>query len=137
MEEFIKFMRESGYCEYGAVVSGAVVREVLGIHIEGIDTYAEFLQAQQTEKFKMLALKDILLNEGKYLKQDGDLYRVLLPSENLAQVARYEEGANAKLRRGRLLLSNTPPKYRGDTHRDAMNQARLHAKATQRKRGKV
>ena len=50
----------------------------------------------------------LLLREGKYLAGDKDGYKILLPSENRAQVDAYMSQADRKLRRAQTLLRNTP-----------------------------
>jgi len=53
-----------------------------------------------------------MLGEGKYLKQDKLVYRVLLPSENASQIRAYEQSANRKLQRAHTLSKNTPTQYK-------------------------
>ena len=57
-----------------------------------------------------------LLKKGRYFKQEGDGYRVLLPSENAEQVKRYMRTADQKLKRALLFDKNTPTDVRDDSH---------------------
>jgi len=57
-------------------------------------------------------VRDALLEEGKYLKGDQGSYRVLLPSENAAQVELFMANAGKKLRRARRLAESTPNEYK-------------------------
>ena len=57
-------------------------------------------------------VRDALLEEGKYLKGDQGSYRVLLPSENAAQVEVFMANAGKKLRRAQRLAESTPSEFR-------------------------
>jgi hypothetical protein len=72
-------------------------------------------------------VRKILLREGKYLAQTKGNYRILLPSENAAQVESYMSSADKKLKRALILSKNTPADTK--TMRDADQvQARIIVK---------
>ncbi|WP_412479884.1 hypothetical protein [Azonexus sp. IMCC34839] len=94
--------------DYGSMISGDLVREILGIEYPEYGRKEDFESAQLREMAAIDYVRNILLGEGKYLsKQQGD-YRVLLPSENEKQVLSYMQQADKKLRRALKLNRNTP-----------------------------
>ncbi len=126
---------KSGFFEYGAVIPSKKLREIYGIaEIE----YPAMKHEINTQALQELAVTDYirnkLLNDGKYLKGERDSYRVLIPSENAAQVLSYMNSADNKLKRGLKLNRNTPSQYRinnNDEVRAKMKQE--HCKDEQRK----
>lgn len=70
-------------------------------------------------------IRTLLLREGKYLAGDKGGYKILLPSENRAQVDAYMSQADRKLRRAQTLLRNTPAR----THKQVdQTEARIMMK---------
>ena len=112
-QDLYTFLKESGLLDYGSVVTGAQLRELADI--EEIE-YPAMKADIDRQTLQELAVTDYirnkLLNEGKYLKGDGESYRVLLPSENAAQVLSYMNSADSKLKRGIKLNNNTPAEYK-------------------------
>jgi hypothetical protein len=111
-KEFYAWFVQNGYAAYGAEVPEEIVRVFLGL---------EYPEAASKKVYDALTLaelgyidyvRNILLNEGKYLTNSRGVYRVLLPSENAAQVERYVSGANKRLNRALKLSKNTPMQYK-------------------------
>lgn len=102
MEDFIKSLT------YGSIIPAANIRELAGIIIPERGTFKEFQQAQLDELQFVSTIRDHLLNQGMYLKREGEQYRVLLPSENAQQVKRMNESASRKYKRALLLEKLTP-----------------------------
>ncbi len=106
-------MKEEGFFEYGVTITGVELRGFFDI--EEIEYPA---QKRDIDKQTLLELgvadfiRNRLLNDGKYFKGERDNYRVLLPSENAAQVMSYMNSADNKLKRGIKLNKNTPTKYK-------------------------
>jgi hypothetical protein len=107
-KELFNGLQELGLLEFGEFIPVAVVHELLGIEMPA--------QASK-EVFDAIALKElgaidyvrtILLNEGKYIAGSPGGYRILLPSENQAQVELYMKSADRKLKRAGKLSRNTP-----------------------------
>ena len=67
------------------------------------------------------SIKRVLLPMGRYFGQDGDHFRVALPSENIRHAERYFSAASRKRKRGEALLSATPV----DTKTHDLYEARL------------
>lgn len=107
----VDWFREQGFAEYGSVVLRTELLEFVGIEIPKYGTKKDFDKAALAEIEVVQYLRNILLREGKYLKQDGDFYRVLLPSQNAQQVESYMRTADKKLKRATLLLRNTPVEH--------------------------
>ena len=101
-------LKAVGMTGYGQVIPAALVHKIMGITMPEVGTKADFDAATLAELDAVDSAKEILLREGKYLKKEGGFYRILLPSENIDQVARYHLAADRKLRRAQLLRSHTP-----------------------------
>lgn len=94
--------------DFGYSFSGEAIRKIAGIELPKTGTYKQFQQAELQELQIIGAIRDHLLRKGMYLKRDGENYRVLLPSENAAQIKRMNESAKRKYNRALLLEKNTP-----------------------------
>lgn len=104
----LEWMRTHGKDAYGSVITAAEVDSVLGIVEPKRGTRATFKAIEIERLGATDAVRKALLQEGKYLQQTGDSYRILLPSENMAQFRKYTNQAIGKLKRGDMLLKNTP-----------------------------
>jgi hypothetical protein len=80
-----------------------------------VGTWQDFRRVEIALLDPIRYLRDMLMREGKYLKGDKDVFRVLLPSENMAQVRSFEESARKKLRRAATLSAATPAIHK-DVH---------------------
>ena len=111
-KEFYAWFVENGYSTYGAEVPVEVVQAFLGIE------YPETASKKLYDTLTLIELgyidyvRNMLLNDGKYLTNSRGVYRVLLPSENAAQVERYVSGASKRLNRALKLSKNTPAEYK-------------------------
>lgn len=101
-------MKQQGLTEYGSVILGPWVQRVLDITYPAVGTRSEFEKLALQELNAIDYVRNILLNEGKYLRADNGNYRILLPSENAAQVEKYMGAADKKLNRAMKLYKNTP-----------------------------
>ena len=101
-------LQETGLLEYGSRIEGELIREQLGIQVPRTGTKEQFDQIALRELAAVDFIRTLLLREGKYLAGDKDGYKILLPSENRAQVDAYMSQADRKLRRAQTLLRNTP-----------------------------
>jgi hypothetical protein len=121
-------LEENGMIEYGTVIPRSTVRSYLGLTYPNTDglEFAEIKRIIEQQSFIEMAttsyVRDVLLDVGMYLRSEGDNYRILLPSENMDQVRKYEESADRKFFRARKLLRNTPP----DDSRDFRDARRNH-----------
>ena len=104
----LKTLRDMALTEYGSVISGDMVREILGLEVPEYGRRDAFNEIALKEMAAIGYVRDQLLNEGKYIGQVNGNYRVFLPSENKAQADAYEASADRKLRRAQKLLKNTP-----------------------------
>lgn len=118
MEDFIKSLT------YGSIIPASDIRELAGIIIPERGTFKEFQQAQLDELQLVSTIRDHLLNQGMYLKREGEQYRVLLPSENAQQVKRMNESASRKYKRA-LLLEKLTPKESGEPKQNSSITSRL------------
>jgi hypothetical protein len=104
----LEWMRSRGLDEFGSVVLGGTVREVIGVSYPETATKSQFDSLALTELAAVDYVRNILLGEGKYLGQQGGDYRILLSSENARQVHLYMSHADKKLKRALKLSRNTP-----------------------------
>ena len=107
-KELFAELEERGLLEYGSVISGAIVRRIIGVQMPEIGTKREFDDVALAELSAVDYVRNILLGRGKYLTGSGGNYRILLPSENKRQVDIYMSQADNKLRRALKLSKNMP-----------------------------
>ena len=130
----IEEMRALGFFEYGTVVECKRYREFFGIVYPESGTKKEFDTLQLEELSHIDFIRNQLLNEGKYIKRDGECYRILLPSENESQVRSYMENADGKLKKAIKLAKNTPKVAYENSYNDVIraqlkltkNNANIH-----------
>lgn len=111
-QDILDWFRNKGYTGYGATVDGAEVRAFLGLTMPEVGTKSQYDAVALAELAAIGYVRDALLEEGKYLKGDQGSYRVLLPSENAAQVEVFMANAGKKLRRAQRLAESTPSEFR-------------------------
>lgn len=111
-KELLTTLRDRGMLEFGSVIMGDTVRDILGIEYPEFGTKKDFDDVALAELGAIDYVRNVLLNEGKYLAGDKGNYRILLPSENKAQVDAYMQQADRKLRRAQKLSQNTPTENR-------------------------
>lgn len=97
-----------GLLEYGSVIESSVVHAALGIDMPTMASKYEFDRLALIELSAIDYVRNILLGQGKYLTGTDAGYRILLPSENSAQVEQYISSADKKLNRALKLFRNSP-----------------------------
>lgn len=107
-KELLTTLRDRGLLEYGSVIKGEEVRDILGIEYPEVGTKKDFDEVALTELGAVDYVRNILLGEGKFIASHQGDYRILLPSENKRQVDAYMQQADRKLRRAHKLSRNTP-----------------------------
>ena len=125
-KDLLQHMEAKDLLEYGSVITGDEVRSVLGIELPEVASKGVFSRAALQELGAVDYVRNTLLGHGKYLGQDGDTYRIYLPSENAKVLARYAESADRKLRRA-IKLWRSSPDLDTEDHRDETG-ARLFMK---------
>lgn len=118
-------LREEGLLEYGSHIPASLVQSALGLLYPKTATKAVFDKLALTELSAIDYVRRHLLSEGKYIASTKDGYRILLPSENVAQVESYMRHADEKLKRALKLLRSTP---KDAASFPAQTEARLHMK---------
>jgi len=109
---------DMGVLEYGGVISSTNFRKLCGIDEVITGTKKEF-DCQSLQELNYIGfIRDRLLNQGKYIKQVGENYRVLLPSENHSQIMSMMESADSKLKKAIKLDKNTPVDLKVTTDTD-------------------
>lgn len=101
-------LRDLGLLEYGEFIPSAAVHELLGIQMPTTATKEVFDAIALKELNAIDYVRNMLLSEGKYISGTAGGYRILLPSENQAQVELYMKAADRKLKRAGKLSRNTP-----------------------------
>lgn len=125
--ELLDYFRANNLDQYGSVIDSESVRGVLGIEVPEVATMATFQELSMQELSAVDYVRKVLLREGKYLAQTKGNYRILLPSENAAQVESYMTSADKKLKRALILSKNTPADAKTMQHADQV-QARIIVK---------
>lgn len=97
-----------GLLEYGSVIEGADVRAILGIEYPKVGTKKQFDEVALAELAGIDYVRNILINQGKYIGGERGTYRIFLPSENKKQIERYMLSADRRLRRAHKLSRSTP-----------------------------
>jgi hypothetical protein len=124
-KELYSELEKNDLLNYGSFIKCEFVREILGIQMPEIATKREFDKISLQEIAAIDYVRNILINNGKYIKGENDGYRVLLPSENAGQVENYMSSADKKLRRAIKLAKSTPKEFTTDK---CNNTVRLHLK---------
>jgi hypothetical protein len=133
MNELFDNLLKNGLLDYGSVFESQIIRDFAGIKTPERASFKVFQDITLKELQIAGFIRDRLLQEGKYLKKDGDNYRILLPSENADQVKRMNESADKKYKRAILLQKMTPKEFAekssmNSTHSkvfDLSNQSRM------------
>lgn len=110
-QSLYEFLQARGMLDYGSVITGELVRDFLDIEIPILGTLQQFNAAALKELSAIDGLRDLLIDEGKYIQGDKGDYRILLPSENSKQAANMVASANRKLRKAAKLKLHTPKEY--------------------------
>ncbi len=128
-KEVYDHLTAHGYLEYGSVIPIKLFRDICDIETITTGTKKEFDDIALRELGYAGYIRNILLNDGKYLKGERDSYRVLLPSENAGQIMSIMNSASNKLKRAIKLNKYTPAKYKISTQ----DEVRMHMKQDQTK----
>jgi hypothetical protein len=107
-KDLMSFIRNRKLDEYGSVIYGEDVRNVLEIEMPEYGTKRDFDAVEMQELRAVDYCRNILLGEGKYLAAMKGNYRILLPSENAGQINSYMSTADNKLKRALKLSRNSP-----------------------------
>ena len=121
----LDYIRNRHLDEYGSVILASEVRHIIGAEFPEVGTRRQFESAALAELSAVDYVRNVLINEGKYLTQSNGDYRILLPNENASQIERYMSGADKKLRRAQRLSKNTP---KTDAAPNDNVAARIHMK---------
>lgn len=97
-----------GLTAYGSVIDANMIRHHLGIVHPEVAPKAVYDKLALAELGAIDYVRNILLNQGKYITSTPSGYRILLPSENAKQVDLYVSSADKKLGRALKLHRNTP-----------------------------
>ena len=107
-KELYSHLNSHGLLEYGSAIKSEMVCDIIGIH------YPEHASKQVYDRLSLIEMsaidyvRNILLDNGKYITQVKGDYRILLPSENAKQIASYITASGNKLDRAARLLSSMP-----------------------------
>lgn len=136
-KDLLEWMRETGRDAYGTVIPGDDIRELLGLVMPTYGSYSDFKSVELEELDATGYVRKVLLTEGKYLRSDKGAYRILLPSENAAQIEKYMTEADRKLRRALTLSQTTPGEHKNIWDTSALRaQRRLESIAETRTFGR-
>lgn len=113
-KDLLSHLEATGKTEYGSVITGEEVREVLGIELPRVASKRTFEQLALRELGAVDYVRNVLLGRGRYLGQDAGAYRIYLPSETAEVLARYTASADRKLRRALKLWRSAPKTDQGD-----------------------
>ena len=104
-------LQQRGLLEYGSVIDTDTVHELLGLQVPETGTRQQFRKLELAELAAIDYVREQLLKVGKYITSTPSGYRVLLPSENAAQIDLYLSAAARKIRRARMLSQTTPAEH--------------------------
>jgi len=102
------FMADNDLLEFGSVITGEMVLAALNISYPETGTKQEFNDLDLYVLSAVEYVRKVIVEDGKYLAQSGGNYRILLPSENAQQCAKYIKSAQKKLNKSLRLSKNTP-----------------------------
>lgn len=108
MRGLLAGLGERGLLEYGSVIHTPLVHELLEIEVPVSAAKAVYDRLAMIELSAIDYCRNVLLGQGKYLMGTASGYRILLPSENKAQIDAYMSSADRKLSRALKLSRNSP-----------------------------
>jgi hypothetical protein len=134
-KDLLNALRDRGLLEYGSVIKGDDVREILGVEYPEYGTKKDFDEVALAELGAIDYVRNVLLGEGKFITSHQGDYRILLPSENRRQVDAYIAQADRKLRRAQKLSRNTPnvENYKPSANADVRIAMKMGAARNQRR----
>ena len=133
MKDIIEKMNLANLFDYGSVIPASDIRTLFGIVMPESGTYQQFKGVELQELQVVGHIREQLLNEGKYIKREGENYRVLLPSENADQVRKMNDSANRKYNRALKLEHNTPKEARQAKQRTSVMSRLRDLKAREKR----
>lgn len=102
---------ELGMFEFGSVIERTELYDLMDLQMPSVASKEVFDRLAMLELATVDYCRNVLLGQGKYLAGVPSGYRVLLPSENKAQIDAYMYSADRKLLRALKLSRNTPSLY--------------------------
>ena len=134
MEAVIKKLNDQGLLEYGSNFTAEYFRGLCGIEMPKTGTKQDFDRAALAELSAIDQVRTALLEVGRYIKSEGDAYRVLLPSENARQCSLMRNQARRKISRAKKLEQNTPVEE-VKKHQTSSHSLSIHLTRSQRLAG--
>ena len=126
-KEFYSALNDMKLLEYGSTIPSDVVHELLQIEIPASAPKRVYDQLALMELAAIDYVRNMLLGQGKYISGTSTGYRILLPSENAAQIDLYMASADRKLTRALKLSRNTPQEaQRGADQTEARIMMKRH-----------
>lgn len=107
-KDLMQTLRHKHMTEYGSFIPLELVHKVLDVEMPESGAKSVFDRIALVEMAAIDYCRNILLGEGKYIRQVKNGYRILLPSENAGQIQSYMESADKKLKRALKLNRNSP-----------------------------
>lgn len=118
--DHLELMRDSKF-KYGAVIPKDEFCAMFGVELMDEDAFEKRRHTMTLKQVKRMVegnslevldlvgkINNELLPLGRWLVQDGDNVRVLLPSENESKANQMKRSAHSKLKRAEALVRNTP-----------------------------
>lgn len=102
-------LEEAKHIGHGNSFPVSFVQEVLGIKTPKLASKREFEKLALLELTAVDFVKSRLLDAGMWLTRRGEEYYIPLPSENAHFIDNMLASASRKIKRARILRSNTPP----------------------------
>jgi hypothetical protein len=130
--ELYAALQANGLLEYGSTIPTELVHATLCLSVPDVAPKSVYDRVALLELAAVDYVRNILLDQGKYITGTASGYRILLPSENAAQVDQYMSSADRKLVRALKLSRNTP---RGDVYHNDQTEARILMKRAGIKQG--
>lgn len=125
LKEVINKLNDLDIFKYGAVITQDEIYKTFDLEPPEKATYKEWEKFSLEELKVTGAIRDFLLDHGKYLKKDGSTYRILLPSENKKQYDEMLDQARRKSNRADKLIRNTQSEtvYRQSASSDLLRRS--------------
>lgn len=100
-----------GCFEYGGTFTREEVIGLLRVKYIKKGTRADFQTMDLAELAGVGYIRNVLINQGKWIKLTGDHYRVLTPSENADQIESFLSRGRRAFNKANKLAKSTPPEY--------------------------
>lgn len=100
-----------GCLSYGGTFTRSMVLDAMDVEIILEGTREDFQEMDLAELEAVGYIRNVLINQGKWVVRKGETYRVLMPSENEGQIRAFSQRGDRAYLKATKLAKSTPPEF--------------------------